>query len=133
MFYGILNGFVCLRFSSKWKDFWFTKTYECNLWRKKRIHEEFIIFLLFLKEIALEGGVDNLTVSELQQACRARGMRSLGMSEERLKEQVKTNSLVKFWGFSRASHFHPSQFICNLMMYRDSWFISVKTMVRTLP
>uniref|UniRef100_A0A915PHA8 Mitochondrial proton/calcium exchanger protein n=1 Tax=Setaria digitata TaxID=48799 RepID=A0A915PHA8_9BILA len=41
------------------------------------------------QEIALEGGVDTLTVPELQQACRARGMRSLGMSEERLKEQLK--------------------------------------------
>ncbi|VDK65651.1 unnamed protein product [Onchocerca ochengi] len=39
------------------------------------------------QEIALEGGVDTLTVPELQAACRARGMRSLGMSEERLKEQ----------------------------------------------
>ncbi|VBB29674.1 unnamed protein product, partial [Acanthocheilonema viteae] len=41
------------------------------------------------QEIALEGGVDTLTVPELQQACRARGMRSLGMSEERLKKQLK--------------------------------------------
>ncbi|CAG9530306.1 unnamed protein product [Cercopithifilaria johnstoni] len=41
------------------------------------------------QEIALEGGADTLTVPELQQACRARGMRSLGMSEERLKEQLK--------------------------------------------
>uniref|UniRef100_A0A0R3RVE4 Leucine zipper-EF-hand-containing transmembrane protein 1 n=1 Tax=Elaeophora elaphi TaxID=1147741 RepID=A0A0R3RVE4_9BILA len=41
------------------------------------------------QEIALEGGVDTLTVPELQQACRERGMRSLGMSEERLKEQLK--------------------------------------------
>ncbi|KAM3728913.1 Mitochondrial proton/calcium exchanger protein [Dirofilaria immitis] len=41
------------------------------------------------QEIALEGGVDSLTVPELQAACRARGMRSLGMSEERLKEQLK--------------------------------------------
>uniref|UniRef100_A0A0N5AHP6 Letm1 RBD domain-containing protein n=1 Tax=Syphacia muris TaxID=451379 RepID=A0A0N5AHP6_9BILA len=41
------------------------------------------------KEIALEGGVEALTISELQQACRARGMRSLGMSEQRLRNQMK--------------------------------------------
>uniref|UniRef100_A0A0M3IH74 Letm1 RBD domain-containing protein n=1 Tax=Ascaris lumbricoides TaxID=6252 RepID=A0A0M3IH74_ASCLU len=39
------------------------------------------------QEIALEGGVDSLSISELQAACRARGMRSLGMSEQRLKDQ----------------------------------------------
>ncbi|KAG8321010.1 letm1 and EF-hand domain-containing protein 1, mitochondrial [Homalodisca vitripennis] len=33
-------------------------------------------------------GVDSLTQSELQQACRARGMRALGMSEERLRAQL---------------------------------------------
>ena len=33
-------------------------------------------------------GVDSLTVSELQAACRARGMRALGVSEIRLKSQL---------------------------------------------
>uniref|UniRef100_A0A1B6M0Q3 Mitochondrial proton/calcium exchanger protein n=1 Tax=Graphocephala atropunctata TaxID=36148 RepID=A0A1B6M0Q3_9HEMI len=33
-------------------------------------------------------GVDSLTQGELQQACRARGMRALGMSEERLRAQL---------------------------------------------
>lgn len=33
-------------------------------------------------------GIDSLSQSELQQACRARGMRALGMSEERLKAQL---------------------------------------------
>lgn len=33
-------------------------------------------------------GVSGLSVSELQSACRARGMRSLGLSEEQLKEQL---------------------------------------------
>lgn len=33
-------------------------------------------------------GVDSLTRSELQQACRARGMRAYGMPESRLKEQL---------------------------------------------
>lgn len=33
--------------------------------------------------------MDILTVKELQAACRARGMRALGVTEERLKEQLK--------------------------------------------
>jgi LETM1 and EF-hand domain-containing protein 1 len=33
-------------------------------------------------------GIDSLTVSELQAACRARGMRALGISEIRLKSQL---------------------------------------------
>lgn len=33
-------------------------------------------------------GVDSLSQSELQAACRARGMRALGVSEERLKAQL---------------------------------------------
>lgn len=33
-------------------------------------------------------GVSGLSVAELQSACRARGMRSVGLSEEQLKEQL---------------------------------------------
>ena len=33
-------------------------------------------------------GIDSLTVPELQQACRARGMRALGISEDRLRHQL---------------------------------------------
>ncbi|OTF70549.1 LETM1 and EF-hand domain-containing protein anon-60Da, mitochondrial-like protein [Euroglyphus maynei] len=33
-------------------------------------------------------GIESLTVSELQQACRARGMRALGISEDRLRFQL---------------------------------------------
>ncbi len=40
--------------------------------------------------IASEGGVDKLTVTELQQACRARGMRALGLSVDRLKSQLRS-------------------------------------------
>ncbi|XP_021017950.1 mitochondrial proton/calcium exchanger protein isoform X1 [Mus caroli] len=36
-----------------------------------------------------EEGVDSLTVKELQAACRARGMRALGVTEDRLKGQLK--------------------------------------------
>ncbi|GBP90830.1 hypothetical protein EVAR_55331_1 [Eumeta japonica] len=40
------------------------------------------------KMIAKEG-VDSLNFSELQQACRARGMRAYGVSEERLRKELK--------------------------------------------
>ncbi|KAF1752069.1 hypothetical protein GCK72_018623 [Caenorhabditis remanei] len=40
------------------------------------------------KQIAAEGGVDTLSSLDLQSACRARGMRAIGVSEERLKEQL---------------------------------------------
>lgn len=39
-------------------------------------------------------GVGGLSVSELQSACRARGMRSLGLSEEQLKEQLRQASAL---------------------------------------
>ncbi|XP_009585807.1 PREDICTED: LETM1 domain-containing protein LETM2, mitochondrial [Fulmarus glacialis] len=39
-------------------------------------------------EMIAKEGVNGLSVSELQSACRARGMRSLGLSEEQLKEQL---------------------------------------------
>lgn len=57
---------------------WF---FSCEL-----LHVRFI--LCFVQLIADEG-VDTLTVKELQAACRARGMRALGVTEERLKEQLK--------------------------------------------
>uniref|UniRef100_A0A6I8Q430 LETM1 domain-containing protein LETM2, mitochondrial n=1 Tax=Xenopus tropicalis TaxID=8364 RepID=A0A6I8Q430_XENTR len=40
-------------------------------------------------EMISKEGVENLTVAELQAASRARGMRSLGLTEEQLKEQMK--------------------------------------------
>ncbi|XP_067278119.1 mitochondrial proton/calcium exchanger protein isoform X3 [Pseudorasbora parva] len=36
-----------------------------------------------------EEGVDSLNVNELQSACRVRGMRALGVTEDRLREQLK--------------------------------------------
>nr|KAF6427749.1 leucine zipper and EF-hand containing transmembrane protein 2 [Rousettus aegyptiacus] len=39
-------------------------------------------------EIIAKEGVDALSVSELQAACRARGMRSLGLTEEQLRQQL---------------------------------------------
>uniref|UniRef100_A0A8D2NVV0 Leucine zipper and EF-hand containing transmembrane protein 2 n=1 Tax=Zosterops lateralis melanops TaxID=1220523 RepID=A0A8D2NVV0_ZOSLA len=39
-------------------------------------------------EMIAKEGVGGLSVAELQSACRARGMRSLGLTEEQLKEQL---------------------------------------------
>lgn len=33
--------------------------------------------------------MDSLNVNEVQSACRVRGMRALGVTEERLREQLK--------------------------------------------
>ncbi|NWI28053.1 LETM1 protein, partial [Sula dactylatra] len=46
-------------------------------------------FIFCFVQLIAEEGVDSLTVKELQAACRARGMRALGVTEERLKEQLK--------------------------------------------
>lgn len=43
----------------------------------------------FLLQLIAEEGVDSLNVKELQSACRARGMRALGVTEDRLKDQLK--------------------------------------------
>uniref|UniRef100_A0A667FVP3 Mitochondrial proton/calcium exchanger protein n=1 Tax=Lynx canadensis TaxID=61383 RepID=A0A667FVP3_LYNCA len=40
-------------------------------------------------KLIAEEGVDSLNVKELQSACRARGMRALGVTEDRLREQLK--------------------------------------------
>ncbi|XP_015738660.1 LETM1 domain-containing protein LETM2, mitochondrial [Coturnix japonica] len=40
-------------------------------------------------EMIAKEGINGLSVAELQSACRARGMRSLGLSEEQLKEQLR--------------------------------------------
>ncbi|KFV98880.1 hypothetical protein N327_03703, partial [Fulmarus glacialis] len=45
-------------------------------------------------EMIAKEGVNGLSVSELQSACRARGMRSLGLSEEQLKEQLTQASTL---------------------------------------
>ncbi|VDL75990.1 unnamed protein product [Nippostrongylus brasiliensis] len=46
------------------------------------------------RQIASEGGVDALNTLDLQQACRARGMRAVGVSEERLRDQVRSISRI---------------------------------------
>lgn len=40
-------------------------------------------------KMIMKEGIDSLTVPELQAACRARGMRALGMPEDRLKDQLQ--------------------------------------------
>ncbi|KAK6304933.1 hypothetical protein J4Q44_G00255190 [Coregonus suidteri] len=40
-------------------------------------------------KLIAEEGVDSLSVNELQAACRVRGMRALGVTEERLREQLQ--------------------------------------------
>lgn len=40
-------------------------------------------------QLISEEGVDSLSVKELQAACRARGMRALGVTEDRLRDQLK--------------------------------------------
>lgn len=40
-------------------------------------------------KLIAEEGVDSLNVNELQAACRVRGMRALGVTEDRLKEQLQ--------------------------------------------
>lgn len=40
-------------------------------------------------QLIAEEGVDSLNVKELQAACRARGMRALGVTEDRLRDQLK--------------------------------------------
>lgn len=51
--------------------------------------ERSLSFQMIAKE-----GVGGLSVAELQSACRARGMRSLGLSEEQLKEQLRQASAL---------------------------------------
>jgi hypothetical protein len=55
------------------------------------------------KLIMHEGGVDTLTVERLMEACRERGMRAMGMSEQRLRQQLTQwleLSQVRFWTFT---------------------------------
>ncbi|KAB0398229.1 hypothetical protein E2I00_008818, partial [Balaenoptera physalus] len=48
-------------------------------------------------KLIAEEGVDSLNVKELQAACRARGMRALGVTEDRLRDQLK-QVRAAWWG-----------------------------------
>ena len=46
-------------------------------------------------QMILQEGMESLTVAELQAACQARGMRALGMPEDRLRSQLAQVLLVE--------------------------------------
>lgn len=46
-------------------------------------------------QLISEEGVDSLSVTEVQAACRVRGMRSLGVTEQRLREQLSQVSTIQ--------------------------------------
>ena len=53
-------------------------------------HSIYICMYVYLSEqMILKEGVENLSMAELQSASRARGMRALGVSEQRLRDQLK--------------------------------------------
>ena len=54
-------------------------------------------WLVYVLQLIRKEGIDSLSVNELQQACRARGMRAIGLPEERIKAQLEQVCiLVKF-------------------------------------
>ena len=76
-------------------------------------------------------GVDSLTVSELQSACRARGMRALGMSEIRLKSQ-----LIQWLDLSLNEKVPPSLLLLSRALYlpdSDVTSDQLKVTIASLP
>uniref|UniRef100_A0A8C4TCH9 Mitochondrial proton/calcium exchanger protein n=1 Tax=Erpetoichthys calabaricus TaxID=27687 RepID=A0A8C4TCH9_ERPCA len=55
-------------------------------------------------KLIAEEGVDSLNVNEIQAACRVRGMRALGVTEERLREQLKQQIPTSLLLLSRAMY-----------------------------
>ncbi|XP_054708538.1 mitochondrial proton/calcium exchanger protein-like [Uloborus diversus] len=93
----------------------------CRLLELKPIGtNNFLTFQLRLKlrrlraddVIIRKEGIDTLTVPELQAACRARGMRALGLSEERLKSQ-----LSQWLELSLDSQIPPSLLLLSRALY----------------
>ncbi|KAK0421194.1 hypothetical protein QR680_015102 [Steinernema hermaphroditum] len=83
------------------------------------------------KQIVAEGGVDNLTSVDLQHAVRARGMRALGVSEERLRAQ-----LSQWLELSLNDKVPPSLLLLSRILYlpEDLTFASrLKALVSRLP
>ncbi|XP_024905770.1 LETM1 domain-containing protein LETM2, mitochondrial isoform X5 [Pteropus alecto] len=56
---------------------------------RTKLGEDSTRFSSYIKQIIAQEGVNALSVSELQAACRARGMRSLGLTEEQLRQQLR--------------------------------------------
>ncbi|KAK5972668.1 Leucine zipper and EF-hand containing transmembrane protein 1, partial [Trichostrongylus colubriformis] len=83
------------------------------------------------KQITVEGGVDALSTIDLQHACRARGMRAVGMSEERLRDQLK-----QWLELSLSDKVPPSLLLLSRALYlpEDISFIDrLKSLVQSLP
>lgn len=75
--------------------------------------------------------MDNLSIWELQAACRARGMRALGLSEDRLKQQ-----LGQWLELSLNEKVPPSLLLLSSTLYLPeevSFADRLKTILTTLP
>ncbi|MFT7816417.1 LETM1 and EF-hand domain-containing protein 1, mitochondrial-like [Arapaima gigas] len=57
--------------------------------RAIRADDKAMLTLNCCEQLIAGEGVDSLNVNELQAACRVRGMRALGVTEERLREQLR--------------------------------------------
>ncbi|KJH44577.1 LETM1-like protein [Dictyocaulus viviparus] len=82
-------------------------------------------------QIAAEGGVDALSTIDLQQACRARGMRAIGLSEDRLRDQLK-----QWLELSLSDKVPPSLLLLSRALYlpEDISFTNrLKALVQNLP
>ncbi|KAK6028491.1 LETM1-like protein [Ostertagia ostertagi] len=83
------------------------------------------------KQITAEGGVDALNTIDLQQACRARGMRAAGLSEERLRDQLNSG-----WSCHSATRSHHLCFFYRELLYLPediSFTDRLKSLVQSLP
>ncbi|XGW01525.1 hypothetical protein V3C99_013999 [Haemonchus contortus] len=83
------------------------------------------------KQITAEGGVDALSTIDLQQACRARGMRAAGLSEERLRDQLK-----QWLELSLSDKVPPSLLLLSRALYLPediSFTDRLKSLVQSLP
>ncbi|KAK6058219.1 LETM1-like protein [Cooperia oncophora] len=83
------------------------------------------------KQITAEGGVDALSTIDLQQACRARGMRAAGLSEERLRDQLK-----QWLELSLSDKVPPSLLLLSRTLYLPediSFTDRLKSLVQNLP
>ncbi|KAI6221341.1 LETM1 domain containing protein [Aphelenchoides fujianensis] len=81
--------------------------------------------------ITSEGGVEALSTADLQQACRARGMRALGVSEDRMREQLK-----QWLELSHDDKVPPSLLLLSRALYLPEEFSfgqRLRTIVADLP
>ncbi|XP_067879354.1 LETM1 domain-containing protein LETM2, mitochondrial [Heterodontus francisci] len=77
-------------------------------------------------EMIAKEGCEFLTVSELQTACRARGMRSLGLTEKRLREQ-----LTQWLELHLKENVPPSLLLLSRAMYLTD--IKPKSLIQKVP